>query len=722
VGLCPKCGRELPGDGGRLGECPHCLLSMAMTEEKTEDEIPGGDSPLNPETFPSATAFYPSGASPDLNVNIFPSGTRLGPYEIVESIGAGGMGRVYRARDTRLGRDVALKVLPREASQDRTLQLRFQREARAASALNHPNIVSVYDVGYEGSTFYIVTELVVGESLRSMIDRGSVPVHRVIAIGSQIAEGVAAAHAAGIVHRDLKPENVMLTRDGRAKVLDFGLAKHTRSLVKDAASLQSLRMTAPDTVMGTVGYMSPEQIRAQAVDHRSDIFSLGAILSEMMTGKPAFTGSSAFEILGVILFKEDASDLPLSGIERVIRRCLEKEPDRRFQNASDLAFALQQSVSTSALGATALPAAALPAAALPATALPAVKSRHPVMWWTGGALLLAIAAWVAFWHPLAPRRTPPAQVAQPVAVQATQGDVQSPAGKTSSAADGTQSKGIVRPKVPVVPAKEIVTPGATRINPVDGQRYVWIPPGTFQMGCSPGDTDCSSTERPAHQVTLSSGFWMGQTELTVGAYKRYANATGKQMPPEPRLQTKVLNPGWADERQPIVNVTWDQAKDYCGWAGMRLPTEAEWEWAARGGTTGARYGNLADIAWYSDNSGARPFDESSNSDFDTNSSPARDRLLANGNALKQVGLKKPNSYGLYDMLGNVWEPVEDWFGPYNGAAERSDPTGPASGQSHVLRGGAWGRSAKVTRVSSRANNGGSGSNSFVGFRCVGRLR
>jgi formylglycine-generating enzyme required for sulfatase activity len=722
VSLCPKCGRELPADGGRLGACPNCLLSMAMTEEKPEEETPGGESPQNAAAFASATAAYPSGTRPELSANIFPRGTRLGPYEIVESIGAGGMGRVYRARDIRLGRDVALKVLPREASQDPTLQLRFQHEARAASALNHPNIVSVFDVGSEGSTFYIVTELVVGESLRALIDRGPMPVHRVIAIGSQIADGIAVAHTAGIVHRDLKPENVMLTRDGRVKILDFGLAKFAQPLVNNAASVQALRMTAPDTVMGTVGYMSPEQIRAQSVDQRSDIFSLGAILSEMMTGKPAFTGSSAFEILGVILFKEDASDLPPSGIERVIRRCLEKEPERRFQSALDLAFALQQSAPVSMPAATGLPAPALPGPAasvyvLPAPVPAAVKSRQPVMWWTGGVLLLAIAAGSAYWYTLPAREAPPPQLKQPVTAQVTPENT-----PTKPSADGGQAKTTVPPKVPVVPEKEIIKPGSTRVNPIDGQRYVWIPAGTFQMGCSPGDAECSSLERPAHKVTLSSGFWMGQTELTVGAYKRYANAAGKQMPPAPRLQTKALNPDWTDERQPIVNVTWEQAKDYCGWAGMRLPTEAEWEWAARGGTAGARYGNLADIAWYADNSGAQPFGDSGGPDFDTNSVPARERLMANGNTLKQVGLKKPNIYGLYDMLGNVWEAVEDWFGPYEGTADRNDPTGPPNGPSHVLRGGAWGRSAKVTRVSARANNSGSGFNVFVGFRCVGRLR
>ena len=222
-----------------------------------------------------------------------PAGSKLGPYEILAQIGAGGMGEVYRARDARLGRDVAVKIMPEEVSGDPQRAIRFEREARAASALNHPNIISVYDVGREGDTAYIVSELVDGESLRHAIAQGPLPARRVIEIATQMAEGLAAAHAAGIVHRDLKPENVMLTREGRVKILDFGLAWQALSSTGGHPETTPTQPAAtnPGAVLGTAGYMSPEQVRGQVVDTRSDIFSAGVIVYEMLTGRRSREGT-----------------------------------------------------------------------------------------------------------------------------------------------------------------------------------------------------------------------------------------------------------------------------------------------------------------------------------------------------------------------------------------------------------------------------------------------
>ena len=250
------------------------------------------------------------------------------------------MGEVYRARDTRLGRDVALKVLPADFAADPGRRQRFEQEARAVAALNHPNIVAIYDVGDN----YLVTELVDGESLRG----AKLNVRKIVDVGAQIAGGLAAAHAAGIVHRDLKPENILLTREGRAKILDFGLAKmHT---AKSAAATETVTVaTEPGVVMGTVGYMSPEQVRALEVDHRSDIFSFGVILHELLGGKRVFPGDTSVEIMTAIL-KHDAPDLPESvpaQLRQIVARCLEKEPASRFQSARDLGFALTQSTSYS---------------------------------------------------------------------------------------------------------------------------------------------------------------------------------------------------------------------------------------------------------------------------------------------------------------------------------------------------------------------------------------
>ncbi len=228
------------------------------------------------------------------------SGARLGPYEIVAMLGAGGMGEVYRAKDTRLGREVAVKVLPPEFARDESRLRRFQIEARAASALNHPNILSIHDVGTEDGFPYLVSELLEGETLRNKLSSGAISPRKSVEYASQIANGLAAAHEKGIVHRDIKPENLFLTRDAHIKILDFGLAKLTQpelpaSQITEAPT--ATRPTDPEVVVGTVAYMSPEQVRGQGLDHRSDIFSLGAVLYEMLLGKRPFSRSSYVETM-----------------------------------------------------------------------------------------------------------------------------------------------------------------------------------------------------------------------------------------------------------------------------------------------------------------------------------------------------------------------------------------------------------------------------------------
>jgi serine/threonine protein kinase/Tol biopolymer transport system component len=267
----------------------------------------------------------------------------LGPYRIAGIIGEGGMGAVYRAQDTRLGRDVAIKVLTAVTLDDRERLARFEQESRTTGMLNHPNLLTVYDVGNHEGTPFLVTELLEGETLRDRLNRGPLTPRKAVEIASQIANGLAAAHEKGIVHRDLKPENIFGTRDGRIKILDFGIAKLTRA--GDGPTI-SAAATEPGMVMGTVGYMSPEQVRGEVVDQRSDIFAFGAILYEMLAGSKAFKRSSSIETLSAIL-KEDPIDLadivanlPQS-LDRLVRRCLEKDRDLRFQTARDLAFNLE---------------------------------------------------------------------------------------------------------------------------------------------------------------------------------------------------------------------------------------------------------------------------------------------------------------------------------------------------------------------------------------------
>src|SRR5581483_1898283 len=288
------------------------------------------------------------------------AGTRVGPYEIRSRIGAGGMGEVWSARDGRLQRDVAIKVLPELVARDTDRLHRFEIEARAAGALNHPNLVTIYDVGTHDNTAYVVMELLEGETLRDKIGDGltdesgpRIPIRKAIEYAGQIANGLSAAHEKGIVHRDLKPENVFITSDGRLKILDFGLAKLTSPEQSDATiDRTEQRGTAPGMVVGTAGYMSPEQVRGQTVDHRTDIFSFGAVLYEMLAGRRAFRRDSAVETMNAVL-KEDPPELedartPVApGVERIVRRCLEKTPAERFQSAHDIAFALDAVASTS---------------------------------------------------------------------------------------------------------------------------------------------------------------------------------------------------------------------------------------------------------------------------------------------------------------------------------------------------------------------------------------
>jgi len=272
------------------------------------------------------------------------SGTKLGPYEIQTSLGAGGMGEVYRAWDVRLKRQVAIKVLPATFARDPERLRRFQQEAQAVAALNHPNILAIHDFGEHEGSPYIVTEFLEGETLRGRMGGGALPVRKAVEVAEQVARGLAAAHDKGIVHRDLKPENIFVTLDGRVKILDFGLAKlRAETATPDAVTL--VTQTQPGVVMGTVGYMSPEQVRGQTADHRSDLFSFGTILYEMLLGRQAFSGDTSVEIMNAIL-KEDLPDLLEAShhipaaLGRIVGHCLEKNPAERFQSARDVAFAL----------------------------------------------------------------------------------------------------------------------------------------------------------------------------------------------------------------------------------------------------------------------------------------------------------------------------------------------------------------------------------------------
>ena len=289
----------------------------------------------------------------------FPADTQLGPYKIVSLIGAGGMGEVYRAHDTRLRRDVALKVLQEAVTTDADRLRRFEQEARAVAALNHPNIVSVYDVGVADRVHYIVTELIEGETLRQRISPQGIPTRKAIELAVQLANGLAAAQDQGIAHRDLKPENILVTKDGRLKILDFGLAKlHQSHAQTETVDGMTAAQTKVGMVLGTAGYMSPEQVRGEPADHLSDIFSFGSILYEMLSGQRAFKRNTNAETMTAILNEEPQELTSRIGamppaLERIVRHCMEKQPRQRFQSARDIAFDLESLSAASGTGALA---------------------------------------------------------------------------------------------------------------------------------------------------------------------------------------------------------------------------------------------------------------------------------------------------------------------------------------------------------------------------------
>src|SRR5262249_13243560 len=321
-------------------------------------------------------------------------GHKLGPYEVVSPLGAGGMGEVYRAKDTRLERIVAIKILPEQLSKDPTRKQRFEREAKTISSLNHPHICTLHDIGFQDGIDYLVMECVEGETLAKRLEKGPLPLEQVLKYGAQIADALDKAHRAGIVHRDLKPGNIMLTASG-AKLLDFGLAKPAAAQLSGMsltgeASTQPTLVTQEGMVVGTFPYMSPAQVGGKALDGRSDNFSLGAVLYEMLTGKKAFEGKSQLSVASAILEKEPAPITVLkpmmpSALDHVIRRCLTKEQQKRWQNAADLSCELQWIAESSSQGSA------------PALQLPHHKLRERVAWSLATVLaVIAIAFAVVF--------------------------------------------------------------------------------------------------------------------------------------------------------------------------------------------------------------------------------------------------------------------------------------------------------------------------------------
>ncbi len=472
------------------------------------------------------------------------SGTKLGPYEIQAPLGAGAMGEVYRSRDTRLGRDVAVKILPESFARDNDRLSRFEQEAHAVAALNHPGILAIYDVGQHNGIPFLVSELLEGESLRAVLDRGALPQRKVIDYGVQIAQGLAAAHEKGVVHRDLKPENLFITRDGRAKILDFGLAKVAP---KPGAGPDGNTMTSAHTeagvVMGTAGYMAPEQVRGQAVDARTDIFALGAVLFEMLSGQAAFRRDTTAETMTAVLRDDvpefSASQAPIApALDRIVRRCLEKSPEQRFQSAKDLAFALGVLSGSEGSG-----------AARAAQAAAGVGRR-----WRWAFVALALVAVAAGGWFVSRRRSAADRMQFAISVP---GEVSHPA----LSADGRMLAFVSPDEVtgaPMLFVLKVGTPKATELAGTEGASYpFWSPDDAYVAFFANGKLEkMAVTGGPAQVLARTNhprgGSWGAGNIILfapdAGGPVWRVNADGSQATP---VTPKTLTRGQASHRWPV---------------------------------------------------------------------------------------------------------------------------------------------------------------------------
>ncbi len=713
---CPKCQVEM-SDSARF--CSNCGLSFSSFNTPTEH----------------AEAHDLSETLADIDPLV--GQTLDGKYALLARLGEGGMGAVYRARRVHIGDEVAVKVLLRKFVADSGLVERFRREARAAAMLRHPNVVTIYDYGEardEDAPAYIVMELVEGESLRQLLLReGRLAPQRAVALMHDICAGVGAAHRRQICHRDLKPDNVIVLSAGEdreretVKVVDFGLAK-----LRDQSGTPALTQTG--TVMGTAHYMSPEQCRGEQLDARSDVYSLGAVLYEMFAGTPPFVAPS---FIGVLTKHITDAPPPLPteiaappALAALIMRTLAKQPDGRPADATELARELRAAAEAATrqgeataqrlreeaqrrrqaeqaaqaaeaerrrremeeqarrrVGAP-VPGSAPPQSGAPpvmthasseTAAQPVARPRRTmalVLIGLAALALVVVSLSLGVWAMLGPGGD---------ASDETQGTRQTftPESKSTNQVARKTNAATSSPTPPP-------SPGAVIQNQL-GMKFVWLPKGSFMMGSETGDPD----EQPVHEVTLDEGFYMGKYEVTQAQWQ----------------QVMGSNPSYFQgcDSCPVESVSWDDVQTFIsrltelndGYT-YRLPTEAEWEYAARAGTKGDYTGDMAALAWYGNNSGSAQLDVDTL--LSTTDKEEYFRLLMeNGCQTHPVGQKQKNAFGLYDMYGNVWELCQDWYhdsymgAPPAGSAWLSD----GEQQSRVLRGGSWTNGADLCRFTKR---------------------
>jgi len=627
-------------------------------------------------------------------------GQSLGRYRILEQLGEGGMATVYKAYDTSLERNVAIKVIRRNALPQEQLERvrqRFEREAKALAKLSHPNIVKVIDYGEHDDAPYLVLEYLPGGTLKARMKGRAIPWQEAVRLLIPIANALGYAHEQNVIHRDVKPANILLTVNGQPMLSDFGIAKILE--MEDGQTL-----TGTGVGLGTPEYMSPEQGLGQKVDARADIYSLGIVLYEMLTGRKPFRADTPMAIIVKHINdplpspSQYVSDLSVA-VENMVLKALEKKPENRYQGMGEFVSLMNALVAGGMLKSN----QALSESTGTVTEVlspSSIVSTRMVGWFAMGALAIVLLVGFIGWMAIPPM--PPATeepvgetliaTEAPVVTEApivTEVPVVTEAPIVTDVPVATESP--VTTEAPIateVPALDI---GSTMISE-DGANLVYVPADEFTMG-----SDAFPEEMPIHTVYLDA-FWIDQTEVTNGMYVKCVNAGVCQVPLATTSRTHVNYYGNSEfNNYPVVAVKWDMAKVYCEWAGRRLPTEAEWEKAARG-SDGHIY------PWGND--------APNNSLLNYNSSvgdTTEARKYPDGKSI----------YGAYDMAGNVWEWVNDWYGEtYYQSSPFSNPTGPDSGSERVMRGGSWEGTDISVRSVSRGYLNLVESTDRYGFRCA----
>jgi serine/threonine-protein kinase len=649
----------------------------------------------------------------------------LGPYEILGEIGRGGMAIVYKALDPRLGRPVALKVLMPQLTTDPAFVERFQREAKMAGRLQHPNIVTIYDVGEIRGTYYIAMQFLDGQTLQQIIANGvALPLDETKAIVAQVADALDYAHSQGVVHRDIKPTNIMVGRDGRVTLTDFGIAR----------AAEDSRLTGTGQMIGTPHYMAPEQVQVGAADRRTDVYALGIVLFEMLTGRVPFQATTPLAVLHKQAYEPPPSPrsfnpaLPVS-VEGVLQVALAKDPQQRFRSAGQMVRALEGGESFVPLPPDEPPTVVGP---VPAPVWRRERKGLLLALFAVGAvaIVLFIVVLATAGGPGGETPLPPASTTRVASVtrssatpSSTEVPVVPPTNTPAPVPPTNTSTSVLPTDTPVRPTWTPTSPPDVEPMSQDPVPMVSVPAGCFLQGSTSSQIEAAAQlclasesapnpktycarssfedEAPQHQVCLEE-FRIDQFEVTNARYQACVRA-GMCSPPQQTSSNRrdfyYGNDAFAD--YPVVYVTWYNARDYCSWAGKRLPTEAEWEKAARG-ESGAE--------WPWGHAFARGM---------CNTRPAGSAVNSSDTVVVGGFDACASPYGAMDMVGNVWEWVDDWYArDYYSRQVRDNPTGPATTGKKVFRGSSWNSNVGGARAASRAGTDPGGAYFDIGFRCA----